>query len=276
MEKKTTNAAVNHARRNALLRVKDLVDNPVPRVPICLCLDTSGSMGRTKGGTRTGKTMFSDGIEWNIVTGGISCISEMQAGIEAFYKEIREDETASYSAEIAIVTFDDDAVCQEDFANIERQEKVPQLRADGNTNMGDGVNLALDLLEKRKAEYKQQGVDYFQPWLVLMTDGTPNGDTEALERAVLRTQELVKARKLTVFPIAIGDAADIETLGRFSPDRSPLRLQGADFKNFFAWLSESVVATSQSMPGEDIELDIERLRALVMNSEGDDEEWRVI
>ena len=29
---------------NDLLRIQDLVNNPTPRVPICLCLDTSGSM----------------------------------------------------------------------------------------------------------------------------------------------------------------------------------------------------------------------------------------
>ena len=28
-----------------LIRKEELVNNPTPRVPICLCLDTSGSMG---------------------------------------------------------------------------------------------------------------------------------------------------------------------------------------------------------------------------------------
>ena len=55
----------NNTKRNALLRVEDLVNNPTPRVPICLCLDTSGSMGRTVGGTRTGEKVFSDG-KWEL------------------------------------------------------------------------------------------------------------------------------------------------------------------------------------------------------------------
>ena len=29
---------------NMLLRMEDLVNNPTPRVPVCLCLDVSGSM----------------------------------------------------------------------------------------------------------------------------------------------------------------------------------------------------------------------------------------
>ena len=254
----------NTAKRNALLRVEDLVNNPTPRVPICLCLDTSGSMGRTVGGTRTGKKIFSDGQEWNLVTGGTSCISEMQLGIEQFYKAIREDETAMYSAEITIVTFDDKVTCVEDFANIDRQEEIPKLTAQGNTAIGEGVNLALDLLEKRKSEYKEKGVDYFQPWLVLMTDGEPNGDREALIRAINRTRDYVNSDKLTVFPIGIGRAADLNTLNAFSPKRQALRLQGLQFRDFFYWLSQSVAKTSKSSPGEDIDLDINQLKKLGM------------
>ena len=240
----------NTTKRNALLRVEDLVNNPTPRVPICLCLDTSGSMGRTVGGTRTGEKVFSDGQEWNVVTGGTSCISEMQLGIEQFYKAIREDETAMYAAEIAIVTFDDKVTCVEDFANIDRQEELPKLIAQGNTAIGEGVNCALDLLEKRKAEYKEKGVDYFQPWLVLMTDGAPNGDREALIRAINRTRDYVNSDKLTVFPIGIGGTADLNTLNEFSPKRQALRLHGLQFQDFFSWLSKSVEQTSKSSPGE--------------------------
>ena len=50
---------------NMLLRVQDLVENPTPRVPICLCLDTSGSMGAVEGDcVPTGETIFEDGREF--------------------------------------------------------------------------------------------------------------------------------------------------------------------------------------------------------------------
>ena len=58
-----------------------------------------------------------------------------------------------YAAEICVVQFNDDAECLLDFGSIERQQ-VPQLKAKGDTHMGEAVNLALDLLEKRKNEYK--------------------------------------------------------------------------------------------------------------------------
>ena len=244
-----------------ILRIEDLVNNPTPRVPICLCLDTSGSMGAVEGDcVQTGQTVFKDGRTWNVVTGGTSRIEELQKGVEQFYKAIREDEMAVYSAEICMVSFDNKATCVMDFANVERQGDVPTLCPVGDTAMGEGVNLALDLLERRKQEYKDKGVDYYQPWLVLMTDGVPNGDPVALDRAITRTAQAVNQRKLTVFPIGIGNEADMGVLNSFSPTRSALKLQGLKFQEFFSWLSKSVSKTSQSTPGESVELDVEGIK----------------
>ena len=153
-----------------------------------------------------------------------------------------------------------------DFANLDRQEgerqrKIADLTAHGETPMGEAVNKALDCLEARKNEYKDAGVDYFQPWLVLMTDGEPNGSAAELERAILRTNELAKMRKLTIFPLGVGQEADMNCLARFSPRRPPLRLKGMNFKDFFEWLSASVSRTSQSMPGDKIKLDLEGIKS---------------
>jgi uncharacterized protein YegL len=247
--------------RNLLLRLEDLVNNPTARVPVCLCLDTSGSMGAVEGEcTPTGETVFDDGKMWNLVTGGTSRIDELNEGIKLFYDAIREDETALYAAEISIVTFDDEARCIADFANIDRQTDIPELIAEGMTALGEGVNLALDLLERRKAEYQDKGVDYYQPWLVLMTDGKPNSGPEEMERAIERTVSLVNQKKLTVFPIGIGSDADMETLQRFSPARTPLRLKELRFKELFTWLSKSIATTSRSTPGERIPLDLEGIK----------------
>ena len=220
---------------NLLVRLEDLVNNPTARVPVCLCLDTSSSMsGRP--------------------------IEELNEGVRLFYEAIQADETALYSAEISIVTFGGKAKCIADFAGLELQPLAPKLKASGMTPMGEAVNMALDLLERRKEEYKDKGVDYYQPWLVLMTDGEPNGNSEDLSHAIKRTVEQVENKRLTVFPIGIGSDADMEVLSRFSPKRPPLKLQGLNFREFFAWLSKSVSKTSQSTPGENVKLDLEGIK----------------
>lgn len=221
---------------NEILRREDLVNNPTARVPVCLCLDISGSMSGEP-------------------------IDELNEGVRLFYDAIKDDDVAAYSAEISIVTFGGTtAECMADFASLQIQPNPPILSASGMTPMGEAVNMGLDLLDCRKGEYKDAGVDYFQPWLVLMTDGIPNGKPEELARAIKRTVKLVDEKKLTVFPIGIGKEADMNILSQFSPRRPPLRLQGLKFREFFQWLSKSVSKTSQSIPGESIKLDLEGIQ----------------
>ncbi|ONI39404.1 hypothetical protein AN639_05450 [Candidatus Epulonipiscium fishelsonii] len=218
-----------------LLRIEDLVNNPTPRIAVCLCLDTSYSMRGNR-------------------------IKELNEGVKLFYEAIKEDEMAFYSAEISIVTFGKNGVeCLVDFASLELQPDAPILKAEGMTPMGEAVNLALDLLENRKKEYSDKGVDYYQPWLVLMTDGEPNGSAIELSRSVNRTVDLLDKKKLTIFPIGIGADADMNILKKYSPHRQPLKLQGVKFKEFFAWLSNSVSKVSQSTPGENVKLDVEAI-----------------
>lgn len=206
------------------LHDSDLVFNPTPRVPVCLCLDVSGSMQGTP-------------------------IDELARGVELFFEAVKGDEVARSSVEVAVVTFGPSRLVL-DFGPIDKQT-VPSLVAAGDTPMGTAVLLALDALERRKTEYRGAGVDYFQPWLVLMTDGQPS---DSIDAAAARTAGLVGARKLTVFPIGIGSSADLTTLERFSPGRSPLRMQGLRFADFFQWLSKSVARVSQSVPGQSVPL----------------------
>ncbi len=215
-----------------IVRQQELVENPSARVPICLVLDVSGSMSGAP-------------------------IRELQEGVQMFFDAVRADEVAQYAAEIAIVTFGGQATKALDFFAISRQE-IPSLEATGDTPMGQAVVLALDLLEARKTEYRNAGVDYFQPWMVLMTDGQP---TDSIDLAAQRLKELIASKKITVFPIAIGDGADLNELGRLSPNRPPLRLKGLNFGEFFMWLSRSVSRVSQSTPGESVALDVDGIKA---------------
>lgn len=224
------------AQALAVLRLEDLVDNPSARVPVCLCLDVSFSMN--------GKP-----------------IKELNEGVRQFYQAIQADETALYAAETAIVTFGgSQAEAVQDFKTLEGAGAPPELSAFGMTPMGEAVNMALDMLEARKQEYQNNGVDYYQPWLVLMTDGSPNGSTDELKRAIARTAQMAQDKKLSVFPIGIGSRADMKVLSLFSPRRPPLKLKGLKFAEFFEWLSQSVSRTSQSIPGENVPLDIEGIK----------------
>lgn len=212
---------------------EDLQNNPKPRVAICLCLDTSSSM--------------------NSVYNSTTRIAALQEGMELFFREIKEDAIAKDSAEISIVSFNNAAQCLLPFANIERQE-VPSLYANGMTDMGNGVNMALDLLENRKQEYKNNGIDYYQPWLVIMSDGEPNGEQSVFDQAVNRAIRLEANSQLVVMPIAIGGDDAVSGLSNFSNKRQPAKLDGIKFREFFQWLSASISRVSASQVGDKVDL----------------------
>ena len=202
----------------------NLIENPTTRLPICLCLDTSGSM---------------DG----------SPINELNKGVQYFFDAIKSDEITRYSVELAVVSFNSEAEIISDFSDIDRQ-KLTLLKADGGTSMGKGVDLALSILEKRTKEYSSKGVDYYQPWLVLMSNGEP---TDNISSTTRRVQELSEKKKLTVFSVAIGSDADINILKQFSSMKNNLVLKvksAEHFKEFFGWLSQSVSVASQSVPSD--------------------------
>lgn len=66
--------------------------------------------------------------------------------------------------------------------------------------------MALDLVAKRKQEFRELGMSYYRPFLLLLTDGEPNsrnGLTELAERIRIDT-----TNKYSFLGFGIGDQAD--------------------------------------------------------------------
>lgn len=205
----------------------DLVLNTASRIPVCLCLDVSGSM--------------------------CECIGELNEGVREFYRAVRENESARQSCEIAVVTFGSDVKVEEDYATVEAKQP-PNLKAYGGTDMTGGAEKALEILEARKNEYKKNGIDYYQPWLVIMSDGEPN-DSASLRQTQEKIRKLEEERKLVVFAIGIGNCVDMDIMDNFSKKKAK-KLKGYKFEEFFEWLGKSVSIVSQSQVGEKVKLDM--------------------
>jgi len=209
----------------------DLTENPTARIAICLVLDISSSM---------------DGDP----------IEELMEGVTLFQKSLHEDPIAKYAAEVCIIGFGSSVTVIQDFKTVDNNYFVPMLSASGLTPMGQAVSTALDLLEKRKEDFRNVGVDYYQPWMVLMSDGAP---TDAYSSSAKRSRSMMEQKKLTVFPIGIGEGANLNILEEFAT-RSAIRLKGLNFKDFFVWLSKSVSSVSRSTPGQDIKLNTDEIK----------------
>ena len=225
------------------IREDDLIDNPSARVPVALCLDVSPSMtGDPKMGAPAG-------------TKGVP-IDELNKGVRMFYESIVADSIARNAVDLAIVTYSYAPFVIRDFGSIDEEEQPPKIDCElekGGTHLGTAVERCLDMLDARKESYKAAGVEYYQPWLVLMTDGFPTEESHL--KVAPRVKELVDSKKLTVFPLAIGEGAHRDTLQLMSPGRPVLTLIDLRFSAFFEWLSMSIQSVARSQPDEDIELD---------------------
>lgn len=196
-------------------------DNPDPRVACVLLLDTSYSMN--------GKP-----------------IDELNKGLIAFHQDILEDPLARKRTEVMIISCGGGVHSDPSF--VEAQAfSPPALTAMGHTPMAEALRAALDALDQQKSVYKNAGIEYFRPWLVVMSDGEPTEDPATVQAAVTALADAQRRKSVTVFPIGIGQDANMAFLGQLSIERDPVRLKDLEaFSVFFKWLSASLTSVSNS------------------------------
>ncbi|MCC3414003.1 MULTISPECIES: VWA domain-containing protein [unclassified Microcoleus] len=198
----------------------EFAKNPEPRCPVVLLLDTSGSMSGDR-------------------------INELNAGLASFKQDVEKDTTASLRVEVAIITFDSSVHIVQDFVTMDNFYP-PQLTTSGTTSMGEGIELALNEVENRKAIYKSNGIQYYQPWVFLITDGGP---TDSWQSAAQRVRQADADRKISFYAVAV-QGADMNILRQIAPvNIPPLMLKGLQFQELFRWLSDSMKRVSISKVG---------------------------
>ncbi|WP_245545934.1 vWA domain-containing protein [Nocardia higoensis] len=186
--------------------------NPDPRVACIVLADVSGSMSGAP-------------------------IAALEKGFAAFVEYVTDDDLTRKRAEVAVITFGTQAQLAVPLQEARTLEPIP-FSASGSTNMADAIDMAIDMIDERKREYKAGGIQYFRPWLLLLTDGAPN--QQGFDAAVARLNALEAAKGVTVFAVGVGDNVDYRQLGRVSTQRRPVPLAGLQFSEFFEWLSASL------------------------------------
>lgn len=201
----------------------EFADNPEPRCPCVLLLDTSASMTGAK-------------------------IEELNQGLLTFSEELRADSMAAKRVEIAMITFGPPDILQP-FITADALY-APKLTASGDTPMGAAIELGVGLVADRKATYKASGIGYYRPWLFLITDGAPTDD---VSRASATIREAEASKSLLFYGVGV-EGADLGRLREISV-REPLKLKGLAFREMFVWLSNSLGSVSRSQPGDAVPLE---------------------
>jgi uncharacterized protein YegL len=119
--------------------------------------------------------------------------------------------------------------------------------------MGSAINMGLDIIESRKAQYRNNGVAYYRPWVFLITDGEPQGEPDSIvEQAAQRIRDDEANKRVAFFAVGV-EGANIMRLSEIVV-RSPLKLAGLNFQELFIWLSASMQRISHSKQDEQVSL----------------------
>jgi uncharacterized protein YegL len=210
-----------------LAEAVEFAENPEPRCPCVLLLDTSSSMRGAP-------------------------IAALNEGLQRFKQDLEQDTLAVRRVEIATVSFDSNVQVVNDFITVDRFAP-PMLTAQGHTHMGTAIHQALDMLHRRKEQYRTSGVAYYRPWVFMITDGEPQGEPdEVVARAAQRVKDEEAQKRLAFFAVGV-ENANMARLQEIA-ERTPIKLSGLNFDDMFVWLSASMQAVAQSRPDEQLAL----------------------
>lgn len=195
------------------------------KLPVCLILDTSGSMSERLRSSR----------------GNVAKIDELNDNIDMLFDTIINDSNAKMMCDICLIGCGGavpKVICG--YSSVDKIH-FRHVAASGTTPLGASVELALDLLQKRRQYYRDSGIEHYKPILMIMSDGFPTEDDYIYQSAAARCSNMVTNEGLKVLPIAIGDGANLRILNMFSPKVPAKAIADMDvFKKLFEMLSRSM------------------------------------
>lgn len=187
------------------------------KVPMCLLVDTSGSMA-TKDGTRLTK------------------IEELNQNIRALIDFISNDPKANRICDLSIISFGGNVKVISGYDHVENIY-FENLKPSGATPLGEAVYKAIELLDLRRHYYRENEIEHYKPILVMMTDGAPTDD---YKDAAASLSAMVLEKQVKVFPVGIGMGFEKKILGQFSPVIEPKQIKDTSgFALLFKLLSAS-------------------------------------
>ena len=207
-------------------------DNADQRGPVMIVLDCSDSMTQVQ----EGRTQ--------------SPLQELNAALDILIADVSSDKLSRRRADISFLPYGTEPAEPTPFATVDsHQIVVPELYGMGLTYTAKALDVAINHLEDRKQSYRDNGVPYNRPILLLLSDGLAMDDLTSVSQKI---KDLESQKKLSFFAVGVTDA-DMEQLSSIGT-RSALKVADGKLGELFQWLSASVASVSASAPGDVVKL----------------------
>lgn len=158
-------------------------------------------------------------------------IAELNRGLQDFTETVLADDLASKRLEFAVITFGGAVQVVQDFVTV-HDWRPTDLTAQGHTHLGAAADRALGLIEARKQEYRDHGISYYKPRIIMITRREFEGEsTETIRATGAKIREAETHRRIRFDALVVTDA-DMELLREISV-REPSKLAGLDFSELF-------------------------------------------
>ncbi|MEB3181983.1 MAG: VWA domain-containing protein [Nostocaceae cyanobacterium] len=164
-----------------LEEIVEFAENSPPRRPCVLLLDTSGSMGS-------------------------DAINALNYGLWQLKQDLLADDLARQQLELAIVTFDSQVKLVQNFVTADNF-CPPILQTQGLSHIAHGIHKALDMIQLCKFRYREKGIVYYRPWVLMITDGHfLVHSEEIMDWAVRRIKEEEEREQVAFFAVGVARA----------------------------------------------------------------------
>lgn len=178
-------------------------------------------------------------------------IDDLNKGLQEFYQIISCDGIWAQRIEIAIISFESNVHYIQEPALVD-DFTMPSLNAMGGTDMAAGIQKAIEVVEERKKFYRESGISYKCPWIIMMTDGFANVDS-----IKDKVNEDGKQKRYRFQPIAIDEGADMNVLNSLTTTKSVFMLDD-DKRNIISFLrcvsyGMGYYSTNENADGNSIE-----------------------
>ena len=207
---------------------RHMLVNGDPRALICFCIDVSESMNEwwvERGGVRrTSGSSFSDGHKVqdfnpeDILPGydHYVKIDKLNEVLGSLLRELKYDRDINKTVAVSIVVYSRFGRVIYNFLDCADLD-INSCRCkveEPCTSMGEGLRIALQQIDDMTEELRYVDKDAYVPMLIFMTDGTPTDDPS---REFAKVRRRVEEGSLHVFPLGIGEGADMTRLQDLFP-----------------------------------------------------------